>query len=50
LIVGPDAEAVGREARDLIGEGTRVAVFVGDPEADSEAIDEFVADVLRPTD
>jgi hypothetical protein len=47
LIVGSDAETIGREARRLVDDGTRVAVFVGDPEADADAIDEFVADVVR---
>ena len=45
LIVAPDAEIVGRQVRSLLDEGIRVAGFVGDVDADRDALDEFLRDV-----
>ena len=47
LIVAPAAEIVGRQVRVLLDEGCRVKGFVGDFDADRDALDEFVADVVR---
>ncbi len=47
LLAGSDAVAVGREARALLDAGARVAVFVGD--ADADVIAEFLAGVVRST-
>jgi hypothetical protein len=48
LIVAPAAEIVGRQVRALLDDGWRVLGFVGDPDADREALDEFLRDVHRP--
>lgn len=49
LVAGRDAVAVGREARALLDSGARVAVFVGDADADGDVIAEFLAGVVRST-
>ena len=48
LIVAPDAEIVGEQVRRILDDGGRVAGFVGDFDADRDALDEFVRDVVRP--
>jgi len=47
IVVGRDGEVVGRQVRSLLDDGGRVIVFLGDFEADGEALDEFVRDVSR---
>ena len=47
IIVGPSAEITGRQVRRILDDGGRVAGFVGDFEADHDALDEFVRDVVR---
>ena len=47
IVVGRDGEVVGRQVRALLDDGGRVIAFLGDFEADGEALDEFVQDVSR---
>ena len=47
LVVGTDAEVVGRRVRAVLDEGGRVHAFVGDLDADRAAVSAFVADVAR---
>jgi hypothetical protein len=48
IIVAPSAEIVGRQVRRILDDGGRAAGFVGDHQADHDALDEFVRDVVRP--
>jgi hypothetical protein len=45
--VGSDAGVIGRIVREQLDRGERAAAFVGDPDADSDALEEFVRDVIR---
>jgi hypothetical protein len=45
-VIGPDAEAVGRDLRARLDRDARVAGFVGDPDADRAALEEFLRDVV----
>jgi hypothetical protein len=47
IIVAPSPEITGRQVRGILDDGGRVAGFVGDLEADHDALDEFVRDVVR---
>ncbi len=47
VAVGPDADAVGRTVREQLDRGERAAAFVGDPDADRDALEEFLRDVIR---
>jgi hypothetical protein len=47
LIVDSDAGEVGRRVRGAVDAEQRAAGFVGDPDADADAIAEFTVGVLR---
>jgi hypothetical protein len=47
IVVAPTSEIVGRQVRQILDDGARVAGFVGDFDADRDSLDEFVADVVR---
>jgi hypothetical protein len=47
VAVGQDAVAVGRTVREQLDRGERAAAFVGDPDADGDALEEFLRDVVR---
>ena len=47
IVAAPNAELVGRKVRELLDADARVAGFVGEPERDGAALDEFRADVVR---
>jgi len=49
LIVATSAEIAGRQLRDVLDDGDRGMGFVGDFDADRDALDEFVRDVSRDT-
>jgi hypothetical protein len=46
VIIDADATRAGKAVRVRLDAGERIAGFVGD--ADDPALDEFVADVVRP--
>jgi hypothetical protein len=48
IIVASSAEIAGQQVRRILDDGDRVAGFVGDFNADRDALDEFVYDVVRP--
>ena len=47
MIVDSDAGVIGRALRERLDRDERAAAFVGDFDADREALDEFVRDVVR---
>ena len=47
VVVGTEADAVGRAVRELLDRGEATGAFVGDPDADAEALEEFRHDVIR---
>ena len=47
VVVGTGADAVGRAVRELLDRGEATGAFVGDPDADAEALEEFRRDVIR---
>jgi hypothetical protein len=47
VIVGTEADAVGRTVRERLDRGDPVIAFVGDADADADALEEYVRDVIR---